>query len=199
MTLQTITKAQTADSETKVSPEFSLDLKEYHVFNNVILKTDSGWARVDHIVVSKYGLFMVETKNNEGRISGNRSGAQWIEVLYNNKLRFQNPVRQTYMNTKSLADFLDIDHNLVHTVVVFGGKGRFKTLMPENILSNIYAQYTRSKTHLLLNDREVERTCRELNQLKANISLIEAWRHIRALKSRYQNTGASNKSRRVLS
>ena len=44
---------------------------EYYIFNDVILDTGQGTTQIDHIVVSKYGVFAIETKNYRGEIYGN--------------------------------------------------------------------------------------------------------------------------------
>ena len=44
---------------------------EYHVMDDVMLKTTNGTTQIDHIVVSKYGIFAIETKNYRGEIYGN--------------------------------------------------------------------------------------------------------------------------------
>lgn len=37
---------------------------EYHLFNDVLLKTKNGrTVQIDHVVVSPYGMFVIETKN----------------------------------------------------------------------------------------------------------------------------------------
>ena len=35
---------------------------EYHVMDDVMLKTTNGTTQIDHIVVSKYGIFAIETR-----------------------------------------------------------------------------------------------------------------------------------------
>ena len=48
----------------------SLPSTEYTLIKNVTLPTDDGTTQVDHIVVSKFGIFVVETKNMKGWIFG---------------------------------------------------------------------------------------------------------------------------------
>ena len=43
---------------------------EYHVLDDVVLPTNRGTTQIDHIVVSKYGVFAIETKNYRGDIYG---------------------------------------------------------------------------------------------------------------------------------
>ena len=43
-----------------------LDKKTYRLIRNVTLPTDDGSTQIDHVIVSKYGIFVVETKNMKG-------------------------------------------------------------------------------------------------------------------------------------
>ena len=43
--------------------KWSLDKKKYHLLKNVTLPTIDGTTQIDHIIVSIYGVFVVETKN----------------------------------------------------------------------------------------------------------------------------------------
>ena len=45
-----------------------LDKKKYHLIKNVTLPTEEGSTQIDHIIVSEYGIFVVETKNMKGWI-----------------------------------------------------------------------------------------------------------------------------------
>jgi restriction system protein len=180
-------KGWTGELKTKVSQALFLDLKEYHVFNNVLIKIGSRTTQIDHIIVSKYGVFVVDTKNRNGWIYGKSNEAQWTEVFYKKKFRFQNPLRQNYLHTKSLAELLRINHNLIFSVIVFWGNCRFKTVMPDNVLNNTYTNYVKSKKLIFLHDQEVERICQELSIIKANTSFLDGWRHTQALKRRHQN------------
>jgi restriction system protein len=40
-----------------------LDKKVYALFKNVTLPTEDGSTQIDHIIVSRYGIFVVETKS----------------------------------------------------------------------------------------------------------------------------------------
>jgi hypothetical protein len=45
-----------------------LDIKKYYIFNNLTLKTKDGSTQIDHVVVSPYGIFVIETKDYSGWI-----------------------------------------------------------------------------------------------------------------------------------
>ena len=46
---------------------------EYKIFNDILLATESGTTQIDHIVVSRFGIFVIETKNYRGWITGNEN------------------------------------------------------------------------------------------------------------------------------
>ena len=37
--------------------------EEYYILDDIVLETQRGTTQIDHIVVSKYGIFVIETKN----------------------------------------------------------------------------------------------------------------------------------------
>lgn len=51
-----------------LSAKLFMDKKQYHLIKNVTLPTEDGSTQIDHIIVSKYGVFVVETKNMKGWI-----------------------------------------------------------------------------------------------------------------------------------
>jgi len=74
-----------------------LDKNTYHLIKNVTIPTDDGTTQIDHIIVSPYGVFVVETKNVSGWIFGKERDAQWTQKLHgNHSQKFQNPLRQNY-------------------------------------------------------------------------------------------------------
>lgn len=187
MALQAIIKGWAGEMKTNIAQKIFLDSNTYHVFNNIIIQLNSRSTQIDHIIVSKYGIFVVETKNKGGKIYGS-PGHEWTQVFFNKKFHFQNPLRQNYLHTKSLADCLGVDHNKIHSVVIFWGECQFKTEMPENVLNNKYTGYIKRKKQILFSDEDVEQICGELKRIKDNTSFLDGWRHTNELKKRYNST-----------
>ena len=84
---------------------FFLNKKYYHLIKNVTLPTftnrdvdgkEQGTTQIDHIIVSKYGIFVVETKNMKGWIFGGANQKQWTQQIFKHKSKFQNPLHQNY-------------------------------------------------------------------------------------------------------
>ena len=60
-----------------------LNKRKYKVLNNVLLKTANGSTQIDHVVISIYGVFVIETKNYKGIIKGNEYDENWSQILIN--------------------------------------------------------------------------------------------------------------------
>ncbi len=65
-----------------LATKISLDKTVYTLFKNVTLPTDDGTTQIDHIIVSKYGIFVVETKNMQGWIFGSAQQKSWTQKLF---------------------------------------------------------------------------------------------------------------------
>ncbi|MBM4144564.1 MAG: nuclease [Lentisphaerae bacterium] len=111
-----------------------LDQSAYHLIPNVILPTPDGTTQIDHVIVSRYGIFVLETKTYKGWIYGDEREAQWTQVNFKRKDRFQNPLRQNYKHTKTLAELTGIPAECFKSLVVFVGDCTFKTDMPANVV-----------------------------------------------------------------
>ena len=192
MGLEAIVKGWTGELKTKFINHIFLD-KEYRAFNNILIQTDTGSTQIDHIIVSEYGLFTIETKDKTGWIFGDPHQEQWTQVIYGKKYQFQNPLRQNYRHTKSLAEFLKIDHSKIHSLVIFWGDCEFKSHMPENVfkggvLNGNFKNYINSRKTMLFPSDEVDRICLELTRAKDSAGLLGGWRHTKELKNKYNST-----------
>ena len=69
--------------------------QEYKVFNDVVFKTKKGTTQIDHIVVSKYGIFAIETKNYRGDIYGDDYRNEWTQLIVTEVTYMKNGIRHT--------------------------------------------------------------------------------------------------------
>jgi len=104
-----------------------LDKTQYCIVNNVTIPDDvGGTTQIDHVVVSRYGIFVVETKNMKGWIFGDDKSEKWTQQIFKVKNTFQNPLRQNYKHIKSLAAMLNLSDDLFIHVIVFVGECTLK-------------------------------------------------------------------------
>jgi hypothetical protein len=122
---------------------------EYNVFDDVILTTERGTTQIDHIVVSKYGVITIETKNYRGDIYGDDERKEWTQIIvtkvkyarswktytYVTKNRFYNPVKQAYMHAFEMKNKLsDWPKLKIVPIVVFTGRANLKEVHTKNIV-----------------------------------------------------------------
>jgi hypothetical protein len=81
-----------------------LDPEHYKVVYDLMLPSlgSTNTTQIDHVVVSNYGVFCIETKNYSGWIFGSAHQQYWTQVIYRYKERFYNPLRQNYAHIKAL-------------------------------------------------------------------------------------------------
>lgn len=148
-----------------LSAKLFLDKENYHLIKNVTLPTEDGSTQIDHIIVSKYGVFVVETKNMKGWIFGSPNQKTWTQKIYKHTSKFQNPLHQNYKHTKTLESLLGLNDQQIHSVIVFIGDSTFKTDMPENVTyGGGYLRFIKSKTEHVLNESEVLEITRNIER-----------------------------------
>lgn len=107
----------------------------YHLLNNVTIPYLDGTTQIDHILVSRDGVFVIEAKNYTGWIFGDVRSPQWTQVVYQKKNTFQNPIHQNAKHVRAIRALLDfLPPEQVHSIVVFTGDGEFKTEIPRGVL-----------------------------------------------------------------
>ena len=105
---------------------------EYRVLNDVTIPTATGSSQIDHIVVSIYGIFVIETKNYNGWIYGGENSEYWTQNIYGNKQQFYNPILQNAGHVRALRRVLKEYEPLpILPIVAFSGKAELKVKVEE--------------------------------------------------------------------
>ncbi len=106
----------------------------YHLLNNVTLRHGNSTTQIDHVLISQYGIFVIETKGYKGWIFGKESDRKWTQVLYKAKFRFPNPIKQNAGHIAAVCSLFKLDRKIFHSIVVFCGQPQFKTELPLNVI-----------------------------------------------------------------
>lgn len=168
---------------------WQLDKQTYRRLHNVTLPTPDGTTQIDHVFLSRYGIFVVETKNLSGWIFGSERQAQWTQKLYRRTFRFQNPLRQNYKHLKALEAALGINPEHLHSVITFVGGSTFKTEVPANVTQGIgFIRYIRSFQQSVFSDAEVEKMLHALQTGRRPPTLATRQEHVQTLKRRSDPT-----------
>ncbi|MBD8033163.1 NERD domain-containing protein [Solibacillus merdavium] len=104
--------------------------EETTVYNDLYVPKKNGeMTQVDHVLLSTYGLFVIETKNYTGWIFGDENQRNWTQTIYNKKSRFYNPVMQNNTHVKALQHYLNMEVP-IHSIIVFSNAATFKFKEP---------------------------------------------------------------------
>lgn len=142
---------------------------EYYSLHDLILQTPDGSTQIDHVLISPYGIFVIETKNYKGWIFGGENQKSWTQTLYKKKYKFQNPLRQNYKHIKAVQNLLNVNIKSIISVVVFVGDSKFKTVMPYNVMVlRDFLPFLRSHTQQIISSQNVERFFQILNSPEQN-------------------------------
>lgn len=86
-------------------------------------------SQLDHLIVSPYGIFVIETKNHKGWVFGDVNGKVWTQVLRgdngwrayggNSHYTFFNPVTQNELHLQHLSKNLNIPRQFMTGMIVF--------------------------------------------------------------------------------
>jgi len=162
---------------------------DYHLMNNITLRVQDGTTQVDHILVSKFGVFVIEAKHYKGWIFANPNHASWTQVIFKRNFKFQNPIYQNYKHVRavqSLLDFLPVE--AVVSAVVFTGEGEFKTPIPDGVFTlNSLIAYLRSRKAEHLSENRVQFCVGRLETNRLALTRQTDIEHIQSLQRRHGN------------
>ncbi len=166
--------------------------KDYYLIHNIVLKSNAGTTQIDQIIVSPFGLFVVEIKNHKGWIWGDVNSPQWTQTLTSGKYRFQNPLRQNYKHIKALQALLGYPAHYFKSLIAFSGQAQFRTPFPDNVVGDgeDYLHFILKHQTVLLSPEQIAFTIDAI--LKHRLTDAEHQIYIEKVKQQYQNADENN-------
>ena len=161
------------------------------VLNDIYLPLPDGTTtQIDHIVVSQYGVFVIETKNYSGRIFANARDDEWTETFPGRKgYRFPNPINQNRHHIRVLAERLDISEDYFHSVVAFTENCTFKTPLPDGVVHTVaLADYIKSFDRVQIDPAQVPEVADAIRKWAAEVGANLAKAHVVVLKRKHGGT-----------
>ncbi|MCG3879255.1 NERD domain-containing protein [Psychrobacter sp. Ps6] len=191
MSLKSSFKGFLGETVINVAMWLKLEKDVYHRLNGITLPlANGGSTQIDHIIVSVYGIFVIETKNYKGWIYGSENQRQWTQAFPNgSKFKFQNPLRQNYLHIKTLADLLGLELSYFHSMIAFIGECELKTRdeLPEHVLTSGMVSYVKKKKDKLLTEDEVTSIVEQINSNRFSKSWRTNRQHKAYLKDKHSN------------
>lgn len=165
-----------------------LDQREYHLLKDVTLPIPQGSTQIDHVIVSRFGIFVIETKNMKGWIFGNPAHKSWTQQIYRRKHSFQNPLHQNHLHMMTLKSLLGVADHQLHSVIYFIGDCTFKTPMPDNVMNRGLIRHIKGKTTQVLTPAEVTRVVETIQQGRLAANWQTHRQHVAQLKAHHNES-----------
>ena len=148
-----------------------LNKRKYKVLNNVLLKTANGSTQIDHVVISIYGVFVIEN--------------------------LRNPIKQNNGHIKAIKDLIpEIRYKKIKSIILFSKRARLNVNAVTDVtyinkVNKIIKSY-KTKEYTI---EEVERIFKKLEELNVN-SFKERKAHVKNVKRTVKNAEKKLKKNR---
>lgn len=108
----------------------------YTVLRDLTLRRDAAGAEtvhIDHLVISPYGLFVIEDCETPGAVFGAERDLQWTRLRFRRRRPMENPLRRCEEHVRILQNLLNLDPVVFHPLVVFSGGAEPQTPLPPHV------------------------------------------------------------------
>lgn len=108
---------------------------EYAILNGVKLPGLAGKVYIAHVIVSRYGVFAIHTKNIYGWVIGGAANEQWTYSKgRGHKASIKNPINESKTQVKALQKLLKIDKHGIIPAVAFPDRTVLRIKADKNLI-----------------------------------------------------------------
>lgn len=157
-------------------------IKGYKLLNDIMVKGEKGTSQIDHILIGKKGIFVIETKDFSGLIYGDQYSKYWTQIINRTSNEFYNPIRQNYGHIKSLEKHIK-RKDIFISVIVFTNKSKLKKVKTETPVIQLYKLkrfIKRYKSDIRLSKKEIDEIYNLIKKSNIN-SKRERKKHVKRI------------------
>lgn len=161
---------------------------ERYVINNLMLQPEEGkTSQIDHVLINRKGIFVIETKNYAGRIYGKESQQEWTQTLNYGKVKHKlyNPIKQNKTHIYHVSNALSEAHRITSAVVFVQGNVQYIEAPGVYSLSGLKKLIKKGKN--TLTEAQMERAYNDLTNANASVRTSEHIRNIQAMQKGITN------------
>ena len=153
------------------------------VINDVIIISEGKSSQIDHILINKSGVYVIETKNYSGRIYGRGFDKQWTQVLAYGKVKkkLYSPLFQNKVHIYRLKEILGIDENIFSLVVFV--KGNIGYIESDEVYTPMlmYKHICEHIEDIKLSDEDIDNIYNKIIEFKTN-PMMTVKEHVEEIK-----------------
>lgn len=113
--------------------EYELNCLSFYkkILRNLYIPYNGGTSEIDLVMLTEFGIYIVESKNYSCWIFGSENDRNWTAKYINETRTFYNPIKQNDGHIKALTNYLQITDNGINSLIIFGGDAELKKV-PQN-------------------------------------------------------------------
>ncbi len=164
----------------------TLPKDDYITLNNIMIESQDSTTQIDHVVVSQYGVFVIETKNYSGWIFGKEADQYWTQTLGKRKSRFYNPKRQNYGHIKALQALLPtLSKEAFVSIITFSNNCELKSKLSGVVYNSNLLREIKQHQVTLIPKYQVESIADSISSANINDQHLRK-QHVRSIKERHK-------------
>lgn len=159
--------------------------KDHYSIHNITFHDGTKSVQIDHLVINRKGIHVIETKNYSGRIYGNEFDKQWTQVLAFGRVKYKlhNPIHQNYGHIKGLNAVLNKDDNIYHSYIIFTARAEIMNKYNTPVIYPIKLNKNIKEKADILTKAEVVNIYEEINKIKSNNKITNK-EHVKSINER---------------
>ena len=173
----------------------NLPQRDYHVEHDLLLRmADGHTVQIDHMVISRHGVFVLETKLYNCEIYGTGNDSKWTLMYGKKKHSVQNPVRQNEGHIKALQTITGLNESAFFNIVVLVGNIKFKKKLSDDRFKSGWdtKRFIRKQKNLLFSHAQKGKIIDAIEKAR-DTSEIAKHRHNDQLRERHLNKSSRAK------
>lgn len=156
---------------------------KYMVLNDVMVNQNNTTHQIDHLIISQFGIFVIEMKNYYGLILGEEHKDKWIQYLGKKKRYFLNPIHQNYGHVKSLEELLNLDSKYFIPIVCFSNQAKLKLGTKSSVVPLDYLISTIKSYQNIILDSDLQEIYNKIIELNI-IDKSERKNHVKNIRNK---------------
>lgn len=154
--------------EYKIEVQLAQLPSAFKVVSNLLFKTEQGLEQIDHLVVSPYGIFILEVKNLAGLIVGEEDDENWHQAITWRVKSFTNPLYENQTHIEALKKQVKFAENWpIYSYATFSRRGELKVISGFVFYDTdiLPALLKRAEQARVLSDEEIEILIDEIDKI----------------------------------
>jgi len=173
-----------------------LSVEDSFVYRDIMFGKDDKTSQIDNVLLTPYGIFVIEAKNYKGFIFGSSMQQNWTVTTQSknkriNKYPFYNPIKQNITHVNYVKNVIKKEMP-IYNIVVFGNQAILKKITTDEDAKVLNLKNLKRYLNSLINrlnpiiSIEILKIVKEGFEKSINADKNQRKNHVRRIKSSYK-------------